>query len=289
MDEQQRPARRSRVGLAAGAVAVGLLLVLVTVGAAGPSAVVVLSLLAVTGIGVAVWAVRRSRADRAAHESRLTGWAAAAAVQAERMRVAHDLHDIVSHGLGLITVRAAAARHVTAAGGADALAEARQALADIEAAGRDATAELRRLLAVLRSASDAAAPRMPVDSLQRLPDIVRGAEVAGLRTTLTVDPLGDVSQGVQVAVCRTVREALSNAARHAGPTDVRVQVHRDGAAVVVSVADAGPGPGWHAPPGAGHGLVGLRERVTGLGGSLLAEPVEAGFRVVAHIPDPAVP
>ena len=69
------------------------------------------------------------------------------------MRVAGDLHDIVSHGLGLITVRAAAARHVTAAGGPGALVEARQALDDIEAAGRNATAELRRLLSVLRSAS----------------------------------------------------------------------------------------------------------------------------------------
>lgn len=269
--------------------AVAILLVLLTVGGEGPASVLVPSLLAVAAVGVAVWAVHRARVDRAAYETRLTDWAAAGAVQAERMRVAGDLHDIVSHGLGLITVRAAAARHVTATGGAGALAEARQALADIERAGRDATAELRRLLFVLRSASDAAAPRMPVDNLERLPEIVRGATLAGLCTTLTVDDVGDVSQGVQVAVCRVVREALSNAARHAGPTKVHVHVRRDGAAAVVSITDTGPSGVWHPAPGAGHGLIGLRERVAALGGVLLAEPVENGFRVLARIPDRAAP
>jgi two-component system sensor histidine kinase DesK len=277
------------VGPVVGAAAVALLLVLLTVGGNGPASVVVPSVLAVTALGVAVWAVHRARADRAAYETRLTDWAAAGAVQAERMRVAGDLHDIVSHGLGLITVRAAAARHVTATGGAGSLAEARQALDDIEAAAREATAELRRLLSVLRTASDAAAPRMPVDSLDRLPDIARGANLAGLRTTMTVDAVGDVSQGVQVAVCRAVREALSNAARHAGPTDVRVHVRRDGDEVVVSITDSGPDGTWHAGAGAGHGLLSLRERVNGLGGTLIAEPAGAGFRVLVRIPDPVAP
>jgi signal transduction histidine kinase len=274
------------VGPVAGTSAVVLMLVLLTVGAEGPASALAPLLLAVAGLGVAVWAVRRARADRAAYETRLTDWAAAGAVQAERMRVAGDLHDIVSHGLGLITVRAAAARHVTAAGGPGALVEARQALDDIEAAGRNATAELRRLLSVLRSASDAAAPRMPVDTLERLPDIVRGANLAGLRATLTADAVGEVSQGAQVAVCRAVREALSNAARHAGPTDVQVHVRRDGTDIMVSIVDDGPDGAWRPTPGAGHGLISVRERVTGLGGSLTAEPVGPGFRVLARIPDP---
>jgi signal transduction histidine kinase len=200
-------------------------------------------------------------------------------VLAERLRIARDLHDIVSHGLGLITVRAASTRHLPKP------AEVAAALTDIEDAGRHATAELRRMLAVLREPS-AAGRRAPVDSLEDLPGIVRGASVAGLRARLTAEPLGPVSQGVQVAVCKTVREALSNAARHAGPTEVRVGLHRDGADVVVTVADTGPSAdGWQASPGAGHGLAGLRERVGSLGGTLSAEHVGGGFRVTARIPD----
>ncbi|WP_327001640.1 histidine kinase [Dactylosporangium sp. NBC_01737] len=201
------------------------------------------------------------------------------AVLAERLRIARDLHDIVSHGLGLITVRAAATRHLPKPG------EVAAALTDIEDASRHATAELRRMLTVLREPA-AGGLRAPLDGIDDLPRIVDGAAVAGLRTRLTVDPLGEVSQGVQVAVCKTVREALSNAARYAGPTDVRVRVHRDGRYVVVAVTDAGPADdGWRASPGAGHGLDGLRERVGSLDGTLTAERVDAGFRVTARIPD----
>jgi signal transduction histidine kinase len=115
---------------------------------------------------------------------------------------------------------------------------------------------------------------------------VDGANRAGLRATLTVEELGEVSQGVQVAVCRTVREALANAARHAGPTDVSVTVRRDGEHITVTVADGGPGErGWASSPGAGHGLTGLRERIGSLGGTLLAERVDAGFLLVARVPD----
>jgi signal transduction histidine kinase len=287
MNERARPAWRSGVRPVAWAAVALLLLVTFTVGADGWSALVVPPVLGVTGLGVAGWAVRRTRAERAAYEARLTDWAAAEAVLSERLRVARDLHDIVSHGLGLITVRAAAVRHVTAAHRPGDLAEARQALADIETAGRDATAELRRMLTVLRTGDDPAAPRLPVDDLAQLPDIVRRGRVAGLRTALTVDDVGAVTPGAQVAVCRTVREALSNTARHAGPTDVRVHVYRDGPVVVVAVADAGPDGPWRAAPGAGHGLIGLRERVGGLGGELRAGPDEGGFRVTARIPDPA--
>jgi signal transduction histidine kinase len=256
-----------------------LVMALCTVGADGPLAIVLPPLMVGGAVAAAVWAVRRAGADRASYESRLTAWAASEAVLAERLRIARDLHDIVSHGLGLITVRAAATRHLPKP------AEVEAALNDIEEASRHATAELRRMLAVLREPS-AADRRAPVDSLDDLPGIVHGASRAGLRTRLAVEPLGPVSQGVQVAVCRTVREALSNAARHAGPTDVRVRVYRDGTDVVVTVADTGPpADGWPASPGAGHGLAGLRERVVSLGGTLSAEPVDAGFRVTARMPD----
>jgi len=275
---RQRPARRSRVWPVTGSALVALVLVLLMVGADGVPAVVLPPLIAAGAVVLAAWAIRRSHTDRVAYEARLTDWAAAEAVLAERLRLAGDLHDIVSHGLGLITVRAAAARLSGDPG------EAREALSDIESAGREATAELRRMLTVLRTAGDPG-PRGPTEDLGRLPAIVSDAGATGVRARLTLEPMGPVSPGVQVAICRTVREALHNVARHAGPSDVRVHVHRDGDIVVASVQDSGPDGPWPGTPGAGHGLIGIRERVTGLGGTLHAGPVEQGFRVVARIPD----
>jgi signal transduction histidine kinase len=274
-----RPSGRSSVLPVLVIVGVVLLMAMCTVGGEGPAAVLLPWVMVGGAVAAAVWAVRRSRAERGAYEARLTAWAAAEAVLAERLRIARDLHDIVSHGLGLITVRAAATRHLPKP------AEVEAALTDIEDASRHATAELRRMLTVLREPA-AAGDRAPLDGIDDLPRIVDGAAVAGLRTRLTVEPLGEVSQGVQVAVCKTVREALSNAARYAGPTDVRVRVHRDGRFVVVAVTDAGPADdAWHATAGAGHGLAGLRERVGSLGGALTAQRVDGGFRVTARIPD----
>lgn len=277
---RQRPARRSRVWPVTGAALVVLVLMLLLAGAEGVPAVVMPSLIAVGAVALAAWAIWRSHTDRVAYEARLTRWAASEAVLAERLRLAGDLHDIVSHGLGLITVRAAAARL------SGEHAEATAALADIEAAGRDATAELRRMLTVLRTAGEAG-PRLPTDDLGRLPTIVSGARAAGVRARLTLEPVGTVSQGVQAAICRTVREALHNVARHVGPSDVRVHVYRDGDTVVTTVHDSGPDGPWPRTPGAGHGLDGLRERAAGLGGTLHAGPAENGFRVVARIPDRA--
>jgi signal transduction histidine kinase len=258
-------------------IAAGLIVLLCTVGGSGPAVVVVPPVLAGCATAAAVWAVRRARAERRDYETRLTEWAAAEAVLAERLRIAGDLHDVVSHAFGLITVRAAAGRHLN-----QQLVMA-AALADVEEVSRQATDELRRMMTVLRSPATIA----PVDSLDDLPGIVEGANRAGLRATLEIkEKLRGVSRGVEVGVCRTVREALANTARHAGPTDVRVVLHQDDGHVVVTVADSGPGEfGWRASPGAGHGLTGLRERIASLGGTLLAERVDGGFRVVARIPD----
>jgi two-component system sensor histidine kinase DesK len=242
---------------------------------------VLASVIAVAALAVAVAAMRQNRLDRAEYEAGLTRWAAAEAVLAERVRIARDLHDIVSHGLGLITVRAAATRHVARSGSAADVAEMHSALADIEEAGRRATDELRRMLTVLRTAADPP----PVDGLDQLPAIVGDLESAGLRTRLVVGEVGEVSRGVQVAVCRVVREALTNVARHAGPADVRVDVGREADVVLVTVTDDGPSGSWRAAPGAGHGLAGLRERVGALGGELHAGRAGAGFRLSARIPD----
>ncbi|GAB7045669.1 sensor histidine kinase [Catenuloplanes indicus] len=273
-----RPRRTLSPALIVAAVTSGVLITaMCTAGASGPLASVVPAVIVGGAVGATIWTVRRARADRADYERRLTAWAASEAVLAERLHIARDLHDIVSHGLGLITVRAAATRHLPKS------PQVTEALTDIEEASRTATAELRRMLGVLRSTG----PLTPVDGLDDLAAIVADAGRTGLRVELTVGELGPVSPGVQVAVARTVREGLANAARHAGPCDVRVQVHRDREHLVVTVADGGPAPGWRATPGAGHGLAGLRERVGSLGGVLSAAAVDGGFRVSARIPDAA--
>ncbi len=275
---------RSRVWPAAAVVLVALALVLAGVGVDGPVAAAV-ALLIVAGVAVAVlsWALVRSRRQRRVHEDELTAWAAERAAQAERLRIARDLHDLASHGLGLITVRAAAARTVPSD------TEHAAALADIERAGRAATTELRRMLTVLRGPGESAASLRPAQTLRDLPGIVAGVSAGGVKAVLDAAGVGDASAGVQLTVCAIVREALANTARHAGPVGARVVLRRERSDVVVTVEDDGPAPGWRPHPGAGQGLAGLRERVDGLGGELHVGRGERGFRVVARLPEGRCP
>ncbi|PZF80710.1 sensor histidine kinase [Jiangella anatolica] len=280
---ESRPTWSSRAWPVAWAVLFVLVMGLMSVGNQGSTAQLLLPLV-IVGLAVLVagWAVLRTRRERRAHEDRLAAWAGERAAQAERLRIAGDLHDLVSHGLGLITVRAAVAARLAGP------AEQATALADIETVSRETTTELRRMLTVLRSPD--AAPLRPAESLADLPGIVAAARGAGLDASLELPALDDVSPGVQLTACAVVREALSNTARHAGPARVRVAVERDGAAVVVTVRDDGPADGWEPRPGAGHGLAGLRERVTALGGTLAAGPDGgAGFVVVASLPERPAP
>lgn len=274
---------RSRVWLTTAVILASLTIVLALAGVEQPVAVLT-TVLVYAGIAVAVlvWALVRGRQQRRAYEDELTDWAAERAAQAERLRIARDLHDLASHGLGLITVRAAAARTLD---GPDGDSERARALADIERTGRAATTELRRMLTVLRTPGDEAAPLRPAETLDDLPGIVEAAGAGGVTATLDADDLGDVSAGVQLTVCAIVREGLSNTARHAGPAGARVVVRRTPGALAVTVEDDGPVPGWQPHPGAGQGLAGLRERVATLGGTLHTAEVGAGFRLTVRLPD----
>jgi signal transduction histidine kinase len=243
------------------------------------------------GLGaVSVWAIVRLRIERAEHETALARWAAAEAVLAERLRIARDLHDIVSHGLGMITVRAATAAHLYRRKPDEQALLA--AIQDVEAISRKATAELRRMLDALREVNEWPT-RHPTETLASLPEIVASARRAGLRVTLRQEDLGSVSPGTQVAICRVVREGLANSARYAGSTHVDVHIARAPNAITVTINDDGPSRGWTATPGAGHGLIGLRERVSSLGGTLTAGPRvtehghPAGFCLAATIPEGA--
>ncbi|MEU8173605.1 histidine kinase [Microbispora hainanensis] len=256
-----------------------LLLALLAVGRGGAAAVVLPVVIAALALTVTVGALFHARRQRIAYEARLTAWAGERAAQAERLRIARELHDIVSHGLGLITVRASAARYP---GTRD---DSSAALSDIERIGRQTTTELRRMLNVLRDSTGTTAPLRPAESLQDLPAIIADAERAGPAVTLTLGEIDDISSGAQLTVCSIVREALTNTARHAGPTSANVHVYRDGDWVVTSVWDEGPVDGWAPHPGAGHGIEMLRERVAAIGGTLRAEHLDNGFRVTARIPE----
>jgi signal transduction histidine kinase len=238
-------------------------------------------------IAALVWAIQRARRQRRDFEERLATWSAERAVAQERLRIARDLHDLSSHGLGIITVRAAATGYLD---GPNADAERQQAMLDIERIGRATTTELRRMLTLLRTPGDEAAPLRPADTLAALPAIVHEAELSGLIIRLTMEDLGDehddregIGQSVQLTVCAVVREALANVIRHAGPTTVRLTIARKNDTVSILVDDDGPNPGWKPAPGAGHGLTGLRERLRTHGGTLSASPTRQGYRLHASV------
>ncbi|MEB4616198.1 sensor histidine kinase [Leucobacter sp. M11] len=225
--------------------------------------------------------MHRARRQRIAFEQRLEAWTAAAAVEQERLRIARDLHDLASHGLGLITVRAAATGYLT---GEHADSERERAMADIERIGRATTLELRRMLALLRTPGTDPAPLRPADTLTELPAIVRNAEQAGLIIRFELADLGPVSGSAQLTVCTVVREALANTLRHAGPTTARVTITAARGIIDIDIRDDGPAPGWRTHPGAGHGLTGLRERLAVHGGALSVGSYGTGYRVHATLP-----
>lgn len=289
MGDVERPSWGSRAWPVAGGVVAALVLALLALGRDTPYIAAAATVLVAAALGVMTWAVLRTRAERRRHEDRLAAWAAERAVQAERLRIARDLHDLASHGLGLMTVRAATANLT----GAHDDAERRRALCDIERLGSETTTELRGMLRLLRTGGHAPAPVRPADTLENLPGIVEEARRAGLDVELHRGELGEVPAGIQLAVCATVREALANSVHHAGPTAARIVLARDVDGLTVDVSDEGPAPGWRPRAGTGNGLRGLRERLAVHGGTLDAGPTDtapdgAGFRVFARIPLEAV-
>ncbi|HLU44682.1 MAG TPA: histidine kinase [Natronosporangium sp.] len=283
MESVDRPVLRSRVWLVAASLLAGLGFLLLATGTNHPvGTAVILTTVTAGALTVVAWALVNARRQRRAYEDKLTAWAAERAAQAERLRIARELHDLASHGLGLITVRAAAARTVTGAAGDT---ERIAALTDIERAGRQATTELRRMLAVLRGPGDEP-PLRPAETLDDLPRILDAARSGGVTVTCALADLGEVSASTQLAVCAVVREALANTARHAGPSRAHVTVAREQDAIVVTVTDDGPVPGWMPHSGAGMGLASLHERVSALGGVLHAGRAGRGYRVTARLPEP---
>lgn len=282
MEASARPEWASRAWL----IATGSLVVLVLVvpllnpDLGGLLVTVILSVLAAAAITVAGWALLHTRSQRRSYEQRLEAWAAERAVQEERLRIARELHDLASHGIGLMTVRASYANLTDDADDA----ERRQALTDIEQAGRAATAELRQMLTLLRGATPEDVPLRPVATLADLPNIIEDAERSGLRADIEIGDVGEVPNALQATIGAIIREALANTARHAGPTTAHVHLSRDHTTLRVDIRDDGPIEGWHSQAGASHGLAGLRERLALHHGTLTTGPTDTGFRVLAEVP-----
>jgi signal transduction histidine kinase len=205
------------------------------------------------------------------------------AVRLERSRIAAEMHDVVAHAVSLMVLQVGAARMRLEADGADVPDQLRAA----ELTGREALAELRRTLGVLRPTEEQ--PRQPLPGVATLAGLAEGFREAGLDVELALDEVGELPASVELSVYRVVQEALTNTLKHAGRVPVRVHVaRRDGELTIDVRNEAGRAPGL---PSGGHGLVGMRERVTLLGGRLDAGPDGRGFAVHACLPVPveAVP
>jgi signal transduction histidine kinase len=204
------------------------------------------------------------------------------AVAEERARIARELHDVVAHNVSLMVVQAVAADDVF-----DTRPDqSREALRAIEASGRAALAELRRLLDTVRPDAGRDA-NDPQPGLEQLDTLVASVRAAGLDVAVRYEsppgPPVDVPAGVDLSAYRIVQEALTNTLRHARATRAAVTVRYTSAAVEVEVTDDGSGPG-HATE-SGRGLVGMRERVALLGGTLeVGAAARGGFRVSAALP-----
>ncbi|MGW1769276.1 sensor histidine kinase [Streptomyces sp. NPDC002073] len=194
----------------------------------------------------------------------------------ERLHIARELHDSLTHQISVIKVQSEVAVHVARKRGE----QVPEALLAIREAGREASRELRATLEALRD-DDKAPPR----GLDHVPELVERAGKSGLRATLTI---GGQRHDVPIAVGRTVyrivQESLTNIARHAdaGTASVRIDYRPD--ALAIRIDDDGRATPDSAPQ-PGIGLVGMRERVTALGGHLRAAPrSEGGFTVRAELP-----
>ncbi|HEV8274373.1 MAG TPA: histidine kinase [Streptosporangiaceae bacterium] len=210
-----------------------------------------------------------------------------AAHQAERTRIARELHDVVAHQLSAIAVQAGAARIAAGSGQGQAAV-----MATVERLAREALTELNHLLGALRR--EPAADRAPAPTLAELETLLDTARASGVPADLTVEgPPRALTPGVELSCYRIVAEALTNVARHAPGAPTRVVLRYRPGALDIEVAN-GPAPGGRRPAAprpasGGRGVRGMRERAELYGGCLDARARPGGgFVVTAAIPDSPV-
>jgi signal transduction histidine kinase len=211
-----------------------------------------------------------------------------AAVAAERARIARELHDVVAHNVSVMVVQADGAAYVL--DGSPDLAK--QALGAISQTGRLALAEMRRLLGLLRESDDSGGEYVPQPGVDQLGDLIEQVRGAGLPVDFAVaGAVHPLSSGVELTAYRIVQEALTNTRKHGGPAahaTVRLTygehklgmlIEDDGRGAVDTGGEEG------GADGLGQGLIGMRERVSMVGGTLHTGPRPGGgFRIRAELP-----
>ena len=239
---------------------------------------------------VAVWALanlQRARVrqlaltrDRAEQAVREREQRTALAVADERARIAREMHDVVAHSLSVIIAQADGGRFVAEQKPEKAV----EVLGTIGETGRAALADMRSLLGVLRQEDETSFGPQPGPEM--LPELVERVRAAGLEVELELDaPLEDLPQALGVSVFRLVQESLTNVLKHAGPgATAAVRSLRTADELVIEVLDDGQGTD-PTSDGQGHGLTGMRERMSVFGGTLQAGPLPSrGYRVRATVP-----
>ncbi|MEV0181184.1 sensor histidine kinase [Streptomyces sp. NPDC050625] len=249
-----------------------------------------LAIFAWTGIGATAGDAVRSRRtvvramrERAERAERTREEEARRRVAEERLRIARDLHDVVAHHIALVNVQAGVAAHVMD----KRPDQAKEALAHVREASRSALNELRATVGLLRQSGDPEAPTEPAPGLSQLDELAGTFRSAGLPVQVARADQGTaLPAAVDLAAYRIIQEALTNVQKHAGPeARAEVSVVRVGPNIEVTVLDDGSGDDATVEVGGGHGLLGMRERVTALRGTLTTGPrYGGGFRVHAILP-----
>lgn len=255
------------------------------------SLLVVTLLVVIAGFVVAD---RRARTEvlreRAAFLERERDALARRAVAEERLRIARELHDLVAHSLSTIAIQSSTARMALPQHPDTALT----AIRGIETSSREATREMRQLLGVLRRADDVGGDLEPAPGVARLDALIERLRVAGARIDLRVEGAArSLPAGVDLVAFRVVQEAMTNVIRHGGGAGADVVLRYGDDDLLVEVTNAAPEHGTRPrstdpgppPDDAGHGLLGMKERVDSVGGEFVAGPTRAGgWSVSARLP-----
>ena len=255
---------------------------------------------------IIAWILGVSAQQRRAYTARMRAQVATAAVTEERLRIARELHDVVAHSMTVAAVQAGFGEYVFDSDPA----QARAALGNIQHVTREALSDMQRLLGVLRQDGTGqpgpAAPGQPGEDqplaparqlqlapapgLADLERLVSTTAGAGVRVALTrTGDRRDIPAAIDQSAFRIVQEGLTNVVKHSGASTCQVIVGYEPDSLTVEITDPGgdgaAGRGPHAADGTGHGILGMRERVSLCGGEFTAGPRPGqGFEVIAHFP-----
>ncbi|MFC9128725.1 sensor histidine kinase [Streptomyces sp. NPDC057099] len=260
-----------------------------------PTGVLAVSLSAVFALlGTALRGRREARAELVEQTTLTAEERTRRTLLEERSRIARELHDVVAHHMSVISIQAQVAPHLVE----NPPDELKENLAGIRQNALEALTELRRVLGVLRSEhpgpgeaplgpGGVTADHAPQPTLDRLDALVENTRAAGREVTTEINgERRPLPPGVELSAYRIVQEALSNVLRHAPGASAKVRLTYQSDGLEVEIVNSRPTGPASPSTGAGHGLLGMRERVAMLGGTMTAHPWHwDGFKVTAFLPD----